>query len=195
MIINIPEFSLVVLIGASGCGKSTFAKKHFLPTEVLSSDYCRGLVSDDENSQSATEDAFAVLHFIAGKRLANMRLTVVDATNVQPESRKPLIKLAREYYAQAVAIVLDLPERVCVERNEGRPDRNFGLHVIARQRRDLRRSLRGLEREGFRWVHCSGQRKKLTASPSRASRCGTTRKMNMARSTSSAMCTAATTNW
>jgi protein phosphatase len=153
MTITIPEFCLVVLIGVSGCGKSTFAKKHFLPTEVLSSDYCRGLVSDDENNQAASEDAFAVLHFIAGKRLANMRLTVVDATNVQPESRKPLIKLARQYYAQAVAIVLDLPERVCIARNQQRPDRNFGRHVIARQRRDLRRSLRELEREGFRWVH------------------------------------------
>lgn len=152
MKISIPEFSLVVLVGPSGSGKSTFARQHFLPTEVLSSDYCRGLVSDDENSQAATEDAFAVLHYIAAKRLANMKLVVVDATNVQPESRKPLVALAREYHAQLVTIVLDTPEPVCIERNQSRPDRNFGSHVIARQRRDLKRSLRGLEREGFRHV-------------------------------------------
>ncbi len=90
MNIKIPKLSLVVLIGPSGSGKSTFARKHFLPTEVLSSDYCRGLVSDDENDQAATNDAFDVLHYVAGKRLARGRLTVIDATNVQPESRKPL---------------------------------------------------------------------------------------------------------
>jgi predicted kinase len=94
MNISIPEFSFVVLIGASGSGKSTFARTHFLPTEIISSDFCRGLVSDDENNQEATKDAFDVLHYIAGKRLARMKLVVVDATNVQPEARKPLIALA-----------------------------------------------------------------------------------------------------
>jgi protein phosphatase len=152
MNISIPEFSFVVLIGASGSGKSTFARTHFLPTEVISSDFCRGLVSDDENNQESTKDAFEVLHYIAGKRLERMKLAVVDATNVQPEARKPLIALAKEYHALPVAIVLDVPERVCYERNQSRPDRNFGPHVITRQRHELRRSMRGLEREGFRHV-------------------------------------------
>ena len=117
MKLTLPELSLVVLIGPSGCGKSSFARKHFKPTEVLSSDYCRGLVSDDENNQAATNDAFEVLHFIARKRLAAGKLTVVDATNVQPESRKPLVELAREFHCLPVAIVLNLPEKVCQERN------------------------------------------------------------------------------
>src|SRR5512147_3109442 len=102
MNITLPEFSLVVLIGVSGSGKSTFARTHFLPTEIISSDFCRGLVSDDENSQDATKDAFEVVHFIAGKRLANMKLTVIDATSVQPDARKPLLKLAREHHALLV---------------------------------------------------------------------------------------------
>lgn len=152
MNLTIPELSLVALIGASGSGKSSFARKHFLPTEVLSSDLCRGLVSDDENDQSATSDAFDVLHYIAGKRLARGKLTVVDATNVQPEARKPLVELAREHYVIPVAIVLNLPERLCHERNRGRPDRDFGPHVVRRQTQQLRRSLRGLRREGFRYV-------------------------------------------
>src|SRR5215467_8758590 len=105
MNITIPELSLVTLIGISGSGKSTFARKHFKSTEIISSDFCRALVSDDENDQSATEDAFAVLHFIARKRLAAGRLTVVDATNVQPESRRPLVELAREFHVLPVAIV------------------------------------------------------------------------------------------
>ncbi|NJL56814.1 polynucleotide kinase-phosphatase [bacterium] len=150
--VTIPDFALVVLIGASGSGKSTFARTHFLPTEIISSDFCRGLVSDNENDQAATNAAFEVLHFIAAKRLERMKLTVIDATNVQPDARKPLIKLAREYHALPVAVVLDIPESVAVERNKQRADRDFGAHVIARQRQDLKRSLRGLEREGFRRV-------------------------------------------
>lgn len=153
MQLTIPELSFVVLIGVSGSGKSTFARKHFKPTEILSSDYCRGLVSDDENSQAATKDAFELLHFIGRKRLAAGKLTVVDATNVQPESRKPLIAIAREFHCLPVAIVLDLPERVAHDRNKTRPDRDFGPHVIRQQSQQLHRSLRGLEREGFRHVH------------------------------------------
>src|ERR1700759_2414396 len=98
MNISIPELSLILLVGPSGSGKSTFARKHFLPTEVVSSDACRGMVSDNENDQSATGDAFELLHVIVGKRLALGRLTVVDATNVQPESRQPLVALAREHH-------------------------------------------------------------------------------------------------
>ena len=153
MTFTIPELSLVVLIGPSGCGKSTFARKHFTPTEVLSSDGFRALVSDDENDQSATDDAFAALHYVAARRLARGRLTVVDATNVQPEARKPLVALAREYHVLPVAIVLDLPGRVCHERNRSRPDRAFGPHVVRNQKSQLHRSLRGLGREGFRHVH------------------------------------------
>ena len=147
-----PELSLVVLVGASGSGKSTFARKHFLPTEVISSDYCRALVSDDENSLAATNDAFDVLHFIAAKRLAAGRLTVVDATNVKPEDRKPLVELARQYHCLPVAIVLNVAERVCQDRNQVRTDRRLPNHVAHRQLQNLRRSLRGLEREGFRHV-------------------------------------------
>lgn len=150
MKITIPELSLVVLIGPSGCGKSTFARQHFKPTEVLSSDFCRGLVSDNENDQTATNEAFEVLHYITRKRLTAGRLTVIDATNVQPESRKPLIELAREFHVLPVAIVFDLPEKLCHERNQARPDRQFGPHVVRNQSGQLRRSIRGLEREGFR---------------------------------------------
>ena len=152
MNIKIPELSLVVLVGASGSGKSSFARAHFKVTEVISSDFCRGLVSDDENNQGATNDAFDVLHFIAAKRLASAHLTVVDATNVQAEARKPLIALARQFHALPVAIVLDMPEKLCQERNQSRTDRDFGPHVVRNHVRSLRQSLRGLEREGFRHV-------------------------------------------
>ena len=153
MEIKVPELSLVVLIGVSGSGKSSFAKKHFKRTEILSSDECRALVSDDENSQSATNDAFDVLYYIAGKRLKSGLLTVVDATNVQKESRKGFIELGRTYHCLPVAIVLDLPEKVCEERNQSRPDRNFGGHVIRQQNQQLKKSIRGLKDEGFRQIY------------------------------------------
>ena len=153
MRLDLPDPSLVVLIGASGSGKSSFARAHFAPTEVISSDFCRGLVADDENDQAATADAFAVLNFIAGRRLAQPRLTVVDATNVQREARRPLIELAKQHDLFPVAIVLDIPEGVCRERNRQRPDRSFGPHVVRQQSSQLHKSLRGLQREGFRRVH------------------------------------------
>ncbi|GGM09768.1 polynucleotide kinase-phosphatase [Streptomyces fumigatiscleroticus] len=153
-VLPVTDLSLVVLVGASGSGKSTFARRHFTPTEVLSSDFCRGLVSDDENDQSATGDAFDVLYYIAGKRLAAGRRTVVDATSVQPDARRRLIDLARQYDVLPIAIVLDVPEEVCAERNAARADRaDMPRRVVQRHTRELRRSLRHLEREGFRKVH------------------------------------------
>ncbi|KFU82676.1 polynucleotide kinase-phosphatase [Amycolatopsis lurida] len=153
MKLTIPDMSLVVLVGASGSGKSTFARTHFAPTQVLSSDYFRGLVADDENDQSASAAAFDVLHYVAAKRLEAGRITVIDATNVQRASRASLLKLAKEHDVLPTAIVLDLPVKVCHERNEARPDRDFGEHVVRRQRGELHRSLKSLEREGFRRVH------------------------------------------
>jgi protein phosphatase len=149
MRITIPELALVVLIGPSGSGKSTFAARHFLGTEVVSSDFCRGLVAD---AQDATPAAFRLVHAIAGERLRAGRLAVVDATSVQPEARRPLIELAREHNCFAVAVAFDVPDEVCIERNRARPDRDLQGGVVRRQRSQMRRSLRGLEREGFRYV-------------------------------------------
>ena len=153
MRLTIPDFSLVLMMGASGSGKSTFAVKHFLPTEIISSDRCRGFVADDEGDQAATSDAFDVLYYIAAKRLATRRLTVLDATNLRAEDRKHAVELARKYHALPVIFAFDIPKAVCTERNRSRPDRDFGAHVVRNHVQLLRRSLRGLQREGFRSVH------------------------------------------
>jgi protein phosphatase len=146
MKLSIPDMALVALIGASGSGKSTFAHKHFARTQILSSDFFRGLVSDDENDQSSSEAAFDALHYVAAKRLAAGKVTVIDATNVQRAPRGQLVALAKEHHVLPVAIVLDMPEALCVERNATRADRDFGAHVIRRHRNELRRSLRSLEK-------------------------------------------------
>lgn len=151
--LQLPELSLVMLIGVSGSGKSTFAKKHFKDSEIVSSDQCRSMVSDFENNQSATEDAFDLLNYIIGKRLKNGLLTVVDATNVQPKDRAKLVALARTYHALPAAIVLDLPEKVCQERNKLRSDRDMGQHVIRQQSAHLKRGLKKMKYEGIRKIH------------------------------------------
>lgn len=146
---ELPKRSLVFLIGPSGSGKSSFARKHFKPTEIVSSDACRGLVSDDESNQTATDDAFDVLHLVVVKRLTRRRLTVVDATSVKPQDRSALLDLARAHDTPPVAIVFDLPEEVCLERNRARRDREIPPEVVRRQAESMRQHRNGLKDEGF----------------------------------------------
>src|SRR5215213_7062636 len=153
MTITLPELSLVVLVGPSGSGKSTFARRHFEPTEILSSDHFRAVITDDENDQSVTPDAFELLHLTAAKRLAVGRLTVIDATNVLPDARKECLALARRYHVLPIAIVFDIDESICLERNAARTDRHIPPRVVKNHAEALRRSFRRLRDEGFRAIH------------------------------------------
>ncbi len=151
--LELPVPSLVLLVGVAGCGKSTFAQRHFRATEVVSSDHCRAMVSDDESDQSATADAFELLHLIVSLRMSRMRVTVVDSTNVRADARRPLLALARRHHLPAVAVVLDLPEELCQERNRSRTGRSVPADAITEHRRRLDESLGGLTREGFERIH------------------------------------------
>jgi protein phosphatase len=153
MKISMPEFCLVTLVGASGSGKSTFARAHFKATEIVSSDACRAMVSDDENDLDATGDAFDLVHAIAEKRLKRRKLVVIDATNVRQEDRATLIALARRHHALPVAIVINPGEDVCQDRNRSRRDRRLGPHVVRNQMRALKRNITRMEKEGFRYVY------------------------------------------
>ena len=159
--IEVPEVGLVVLCGASGSGKSTLARKHFAPTEVVSSDQCRALVSDDETDQSVTAAAFELLHAIVDKRLEIGRLTVVDATNTKPEDRMAFLELARRWDVLATAIVFDLPVAACLENNEQRRDRRTPPHAIKRQHETLRRGTKRLRKERFTRVYTLGSIEEL----------------------------------
>ena len=145
----LPELALVLLVGPSGSGKSTFARRHFKPTEILSSDFCRGLVRDNENDQAASRDAFDVLHLVAARRLTAGRLTVVDATNLQSEGRKPLLILASKTHVPLVAIVFALPEELCQRQNQQRLDRVVPVPVVSTHWQQLQHTLAALEREHF----------------------------------------------
>ncbi len=149
---TIPDFSLVVMIGATGSGKSSLAERLFLPSEIVSSDACRAIVSDDETDLSATADAFDLVHYMAGLRLKRRKLTVIDATSVRREDRAQLVALARQWHALPVAIVLDIDPKLCHERNKTRANRQFGEHVPRNHVRTMRKGLKNLGKEGFRHV-------------------------------------------
>ncbi|MCL2151254.1 MAG: AAA family ATPase, partial [Coriobacteriia bacterium] len=153
MRIEIPELAVVALIGVSGSGKSSFAARYFQPTEVLSSDYFRAMISDDIENQAVSADAFDALYYLANKRLSRGLSVVIDATNVQRDARAAVLHLAKEQDCQAVAIVLDMPEQLCNERNAQREDRRVTAQVVRRQAEQLRRSIRHLKKEGFRRIY------------------------------------------
>lgn len=145
---EIPAGALVLLIGISGSGKSTFAAQHFAPTQVLSSDQFRAMISDDETSQSCSQHAFAAMEFLADKRLEWGRTTVIDATNVETAHRAPFLALARHHSVPAVAIVLQMPQAQCAAR-AGRRVRAVSAEVVAEQATSLEETLRTFHHEGF----------------------------------------------
>jgi protein phosphatase len=151
--IYIPNFCLVVLIGSSGSGKSTFAKRHFIKTEIVSSDFCRSLVCDDENNQIVSEHAFDLLHYIVEKRLLIGRLTVVDATNVKERARRELLNIAARNNSLAAAIVFNISGDICRERDKRRTDRHVGGNVIRNHTQQLKQSISNLSDEGFKYVY------------------------------------------
>lgn len=151
--IEIPEFCLVALVGATSAGKSSFAKKHFRSTEILSSDFFRAMICDDENEQSISSDAFDLLYNALGKRLKNDKLTVVDATSVQQSARTKLLDIAKNHNAPTAAIVLNPPEEVLHKRNQARPDRDIPDNVVSEHYGELMRSIESLKGEGFGCVY------------------------------------------
>lgn len=149
--IALPRNTLVVLVGPAGCGKSTFAARHFLPTQVVSSDECRALISDDPTNQQVSGDAFDLMKFIIEKRLMLGKLTVADATHLSKESRRPMIRLAERFGFNSAALVFDVPLEVCLARNAGR-QRVVPEQALARQHVELQIALQAVRREGFSYV-------------------------------------------
>lgn len=152
MIVQIPDPSLVVLCGPAGCGKSTWAARHFAGTEVVSSDHLRAMICDDPADQSVNAPTFELLHRLVEERLTRLRLTVVDATNLEARARQPLRGLARKAGLPAVLVVFDADEATCLRRDAKR-GRRAGADVVRQHRGMLERMGKLLPREGWDVVH------------------------------------------
>ena len=150
--IVIPRNTLVMLCGPAGCGKSTFAANHFLPTQIVSSDDCRAMVCDDPTNQSVSGHAFDLMYFIIEKRLRLGRLTVADATNLKREDRKPVIKIARSFGFNSAALVFNIPLELCLARNRART-RVVPEDALRAQYDLLVNTLRTIRQEGFDYVY------------------------------------------
>jgi predicted kinase len=156
--------ALVVLIGVAGAGKSSLAAQ-WRPSQVLSLDAYRELVSDDETDQDATADAVRLLHAVLDARLGRGLTTVVDATNVEAAARRPLLDLAAAHGMPAVAVVVDTPLALAQARNVTRPGprgsarwgRRVPATVIAEQHRQFCASVPRLREEGFTEVIVCGR--------------------------------------
>jgi predicted kinase len=171
--VRIPDPSLVVLCGPAASGKSTFARRHFPPTAVVSSDRCRAMIADDEANIRVSRDAFELFYHIIALRLRHRRLTVADSTALQPDVRRTLRQLARRWEVPAVVLLFDVPEQTCVQWDSARP-RRVGRPVIHRQWERFQQVLRSVPGEGFDQVVVLGEedvrscRLELVPSPARA---------------------------
>jgi predicted kinase len=151
--LQIPDPSLILLVGPSGAGKSTFAARHFKQTEIISSDRCRAMVCDDESDQSFNGAAFGLLHHIARARLAARRLTVIDATNLETQARRRLLRITNDNGVPSVAIAFDVPLEKCLERNLARAERVVDKDVIALHAARFEWAMARLRFEGYARVY------------------------------------------
>lgn len=140
--------SIVILCGPAACGKSTFAEKHFRPTQIISSDWARARISDDERDQRYSSQAFALVHFLVEQRLAVNRLCVVDSTALTAQARKDLVDVAKRFHVPTTLLLFDVPLQTCIERDEKR-DRSVGTAIVERQYQTFLQSKETIAQEGF----------------------------------------------
>lgn len=139
---------LVVLIGASGAGKSTWAQARFLPTQIVSTDRCRALVGDREEVQSYSKQAFELFYFLIEKRMELDKIVVADSTALGPDVRRALLTLANAHGYPTVAVVFSAGLDVRRERNRLR-ERRVDDDVLVRQQEALEAALQAVPSE--RW--------------------------------------------
>ncbi len=153
MKLTIPDPALVLLIGPTGSGKSTFAAANFRPTEIVSTDHLRGLLSNDPADQSASADAFRILNLIVNGRLSRRLTTVVDATSLLAANRTRYRAMAARHDMPVLAIAFDFAAHTYHARNQGRYGRVVDSDVVDRQIEQMTRAMAALRSEGYVAVH------------------------------------------
>jgi protein phosphatase len=151
-IIAVPADALVICCGPAGSGKSTFARRHFLPTQVVSSDACRAMVGDDEANQAISGRAFDLFHRIIEHRLALGRLTVADSTAISPRARGMLRRLARRHGRAAILVAFNSGLSTLLANNRKRA-RTVPTEVLRLQRFRFREESPRFPEEGYATIY------------------------------------------
>lgn len=153
--IAIPNRTLLVLCGPAGSGKSTFAAQRFVPTNIVSSDYCRAMICDDENNQQVNRDTFDLFHYIIQKRMYLGRFTVADSTALRADARRRLRAQSRHFGYYGCLLIFNTPPDVCLARDKLR-SRMVGEQVILYHNGLLQQTLLDAPSEGWEQVHVLG---------------------------------------
>ncbi len=154
--IPIASKTLIVLCGPAGSGKSTFAAQHFTPTQIVSSDVCRALISDSERNFHINRDTFDLFHLIIQKRLKLGRLTVADSTALYPFARTPLLEMAKQAGFHTCLLVFHVPFAVCKSR-DGQRARQVPIDVIANHCDLLQDTRQDMHHEPWDQIHELGE--------------------------------------
>ena len=153
--LRLPDPCVVVLVGASGAGKSHWAALHLgasAGVAVVSSDALRGLVGRGEDDQRAGTDAFAVLDLVVSRRCRRRLTTVIDTTGLDADRRARWLQEARRHRLPAHVVVFATPDRLCRARNRQRP-RPVPAKVLTGQLQAVAAVGPVLEDEGWDGVH------------------------------------------
>jgi alkanesulfonate monooxygenase SsuD/methylene tetrahydromethanopterin reductase-like flavin-dependent oxidoreductase (luciferase family)/predicted kinase len=145
---GLPDPAVVVLVGASGAGKSTWAATHVRAAEIVSSDALRSVVGSGPADLAASADAFAVLELVVAARVGRGLTTVIDTLGLDAVRRGAWLELARRHRLPSVAVVLAPPAELCRSRNRAR-DRPVPAAALAGQLRAMRQVRAELAAEGW----------------------------------------------
>lgn len=145
MTITIPKPSLVILVGPSCSGKTTFSKKYFEDDEIISMDL------NNQGNKKAKENSIDILYNQISKKLEIGKIVVLDSSNLIESTRKVLLRFANEFHILPIAIVFNISEKECLKRNESKGIVSDCL--IKAQMTYLNKTLKTIEKEGFSKVY------------------------------------------
>lgn len=160
LVVTLPRRTLLVLCGPAGCGKSTFASQlvtrsaqlGLRPTSIVSSDYCRALVCDDETNQQVNALTFDLFHFIIYKRMLQSVFTIADSTALRTDARRRMLGLAHRHNYATCLLIFNIDAATCIQRDQQRR-RSVGAEVITYQTSFMPKVIQDTPLEGWNQLH------------------------------------------
>lgn len=139
---------VMVLIGAAGCGKSTYTEQ-FPSYSVINQDTIRAELCGDASDQSKNGEVFKTAISRLHKELNAGNSVIWDNTSRNPKMRKLVVDIAKQHQAKLIAVFFKTPLEVCLERNSKRL-RQVPPEIIKKQYTEL---VEPSFEEGFEQIH------------------------------------------